>query len=271
MQWFLKDQNQAGLVLFQYQDQPFFSTIISSFKTVFIGTEKATAMKKFILIAAIIAVSTTCFSQVKFGPQVTASLASASIDPGDNTEFKKTPEAAFGIGVLAEIPLTGSFSLRPSLNLLLKGVSLKASGEDEGGFGSFDLDVTNKLYYAELPVLATWNIALSNSKLYFGAGPSLGVGLFGKSKATYSIHFPGMPVMTETENADAFKNEENEGAGFKRVDLSANAVAGVQWNNGLYVNAGYLHGFSNLQKDDDGSSYRNRSFQLTVGFLLGGK
>ena len=228
-------------------------------------------MKKFILIAAIIAVSTTGFSQVKFGPQVTASLASASIDPGDNTDFKKTSEAAFGVGVLAEIPLTENFSLRPSLNLLLKGVSLKASGEDDGGIGSFDAKITNKLYYAEMPVLGTWNIALANSKLFFGAGPSLGVGLFGKSKGTYTINFPGLPAMTETENADAFKKEEDEGAGFKRVDLSANAVAGVQWNNGLYVNAGYLHGFSNLQKDEDGSSYRNRSFQLTVGFLLGGK
>lgn len=229
-------------------------------------------MKKFILIAAIIAVSTTGFSQVKFGPQVTASLATASIDPGSEaTEFKKTPQAAFGLGILAEVPLTENFSLRPSVSLLQKGVSLKASGEDDGGIGSFDVKVTNKLYYAEMPVLATWNIALANSKLYFGAGPSLGVGLFGKSKATYTIYFPGMPGMTETENVDAFKKEDDEGAGFKRVDLSANAIAGVQWSNGLYVNAGYLHGFSNLQKDDDGSSYRNQSFHLTVGFLLGGQ
>jgi hypothetical protein len=228
-------------------------------------------MKKYILITAIIAASTTLFGQVKFGPQVTASLAGASIEDGNSTEFKKTREAAFGVGVLAEIPLAENFSLRPSLNLLQKGVSLKASGEGDGGIGSFDLKVTNKLYYAELPVVATWNIVLANSKVFFGAGPSLGVGFFGKSKATYTINFPGMPAMSETENADAFKKEADEGAGFKRVDISANAIAGVQWNSGLYINAGYLHGFSNLQKDGDGTSYRNRSFHLAVGFLLGGK
>jgi hypothetical protein len=78
-------------------------------------------MKKYILIAAIIAVSTTVFGQVRFGPQVTASLAGASIEDGSSTNFKKTREAAFGVGVLAEIPVTESFSLRPSLSLCKKG------------------------------------------------------------------------------------------------------------------------------------------------------
>ncbi len=227
--------------------------------------------KKYILIAALVAVSTTGFSQVKFGPQVTASLATAAINEDPEVEYSQSGLAAFGIGVLAEIPLSEKVSLRPSLSLLQKGGKLKGSSVDDGGFGSIDIKVTNKLYYAELPVLATYNVALANSKIFFGAGPSIGVGLFGKSKASYTIIFPGLPPMTETESADAFKKSEDEGAGFKRMDFSANAVAGVQWNNGLYVNAGYLHGFSNLQKDSDGTTYRNRSFQLSVGMLLGGK
>ncbi len=227
--------------------------------------------KKYILVAAIIAVSTTGFSQVKFGPQVTAGLATASINEDPEVDYSTKAQAAFGIGVLAEIPLSEKFSLRPSLSLLQKGGKLTAASADDGGMGSIDIKVTNKLYYAELPVLATFNVALPNSKIFFGAGPSFGVGLFGKSKATYTINFPGMPPFTETENADAFKKGDDEGAGFKRLDFSANAVAGVQWNNGFYVNAGYLHGFSNLQRDTDGTSYRSRSFQLSAGILLGGK
>lgn len=228
-------------------------------------------MKKNILIAALIAVSTTGFSQVKIGPQVTAGISTAAIKQPEQVDYSKTAQAAFGIGVLAEVPLSERISLRPSLNLLQKGVKLKGTGADDGGIGTIDMKVTNTLYYAELPVLAAWNMELPNAKFFFGAGPSLGVGLFGTSKATYTINFPGFPGEAQTEKADAFKKEEDEGAGFKRIDLSANAVAGVQWNSGLYVNAGYLHGFSNLQKDEDGSSYRNRSFQLAVGFLLGGK
>lgn len=228
-------------------------------------------MKKNILIAAMIAASTTAFSQVKFGPQVTGGISTAAITQPEQVDYTKTAQAAFGIGVLAEIPLSEKLSLRPSLNLLQKGVKLKGRGTDDGGIGTVDMKVTNKFYYAELPIVAAWNIDLPNSKLFFGAGPSLGVGLFGKSKATYSINFPGFPSDTQTEEADAFKKEADEGAGFERLDLSANAIAGVQWNNGFYANAGYLHGFSNLQKSEEGSSYRNRSFQLTVGFLLGGK
>jgi hypothetical protein len=35
-------------------------------------------------------------------------------------------------------------------------------------------------------------------------------------KAPTPLIFPGLPAITETENADAFKKEEDEGAGFKR-------------------------------------------------------
>lgn len=225
-------------------------------------------MKKYILTAALAAIATVSFSQVKFAPQVSASMGTASIDPGEEADFKKTPVAGFAVGLLAEIPVTERFSLRPSLNLAHKGVTLKASEEADGGIGSIDVKVTNNLYYAELPVVATWNIPLQNSKIFFGAGPSLGVGLFGKSKATYTVNFPGIPAEEETMKADAF---EDDGAEFERLDLSANAIAGIQWNSGLYVNAGYLHGFSNLSKDGDGSSYKNRTVQLTVGFQLGAK
>lgn len=227
--------------------------------------------KKYILFAALIAVSTAGFSQVKFGPQVTAGLATSAINEDPEVEYSKSGMAAFGVGLLAEIPVSEKISLRPSLSLLQKGGKFTGSSLDDGGFGSIDIKVTNTLYYAELPVLATYNVTLPNGKLFFGAGPSLGVGLFGKSKATYTIVFPGMPAFTETENADAFKKAEDEGAGFKRMDFSGNAVAGMQWNSGLYVNAGYLHGFSNLQKGTEGTTYRNRSFQLSVGMLLGGK
>lgn len=227
--------------------------------------------KKYILAAAILAVSTTGFAQVKFGPQLTGGLATSSIREDPEVDYSTKSIAAFGIGVVAEIPLSEKISLRPSLSLLQKGGKLTAASADDGGIGSIDIKVDNKLYYAELPVLATFNVTMPNSKLFFGAGPSLGIGLFGKSKATYTINFPGLPPITETENADAFKKGEDEGAGMKRLDLSANVIAGMQWNNGFYVNAGYLHGFSNLQRDTDGTSYRNRSFQLSVGMMLGGK
>ncbi len=224
--------------------------------------------RKYILTVAFAAIATLGFSQVRFAPQVSASMGTASIDPGEDLDFKKSPVAGFAVGVLAEIPVTEQFSIRPSLNLAHKGVTLKASELPDGGMGTIDVKVTNNLFYAELPVVATWNVPLQKSKLFFGAGPSIGVGLFGKSKASYTVNFPGFPAETETMKADAF---EEDGAEFKRLDFSANAIAGIQWNSGLYVNAGYLHGFSNLTKDDDGSSYKNRTVQLTVGFLLGKK
>ncbi len=225
-------------------------------------------MKKYIFTAALAAIATTGFTQVKFAPQVSASLGTAGIDPGEAIDFKQSPVAGFAVGLLAEIPVTEKFSIRPSINLAHKGVTLKGTDQADGGIGTVDVKITNNLYYAELPVVATFNVPLQNSKLFFGAGPSLGVGLFGKSKATYTLNFSGLPPESETMKSDAF---EDDGAGFKRVDLSANAIAGIQWNSGLYVNASYLHGFSNLIADEDDGSYKNRTVQLTVGFLLGKK
>jgi hypothetical protein len=69
-----------------------------------------------------------------------------------------------------------------------------------------------------------------------------------------------------SETSDAFKKEAQGGGGLKRFDLSANANAGIQFDNGIFINGGYLYGFTNLGEKDN--KYKNRGILLTLGFLL---
>ena len=227
-------------------------------------------MKKIILLAVTAIVSTAAFSQVKWGVQATGNLANVKLSIDGAEAFKKKSIVGFGVGVASEIDLGTSVSLRPSLNLLQKCGKLESAfnSEDADGDGGLFPSVTvdNKLYYAELPVNLVYNVNLSSGKLYFGAGPSLGMGLFGKTKVSSTNPFD--PSEKETEELDAFKKEEDGGAAFKRLDFSANALAGFQSKSGFYVNAGYLMGFSNLADSEDGESVKNRGLQLTIGYFF---
>ncbi|RYF79312.1 MAG: PorT family protein [Chitinophagaceae bacterium] len=230
-------------------------------------------MKKFYLLAVAAVVSTAAFSQAKWGVQAHGNLASNKLSVEGADMFKKTANFGFGVGVVSDVTLGSNLSLRSSLNLLQKGGKLKSSfnlgGDDGQGEMLPSIEVDNKFYYAELPVNLVYNVATSSGKLYFGAGPSVGFGLSGKAKVTSTNPFD--PSEKEEEKVDAFKKEDDGGAGYKRFDLSANAIAGYQFNSGLFVHAGYLLGLSNLVDSQDGESMKNRGLQLTIGYFFGKK
>lgn len=133
--------------------------------------------------------------------------------------------------------------------------------------------VNSNLNFLELPINFMYKLPLNAVSLYAGAGPSFGYGISGKLKATgwdyTEVEGDQVPDIIEVnETLDAFKKEDKGGAELKRFEFSANAIIGAQFRNGLYVNAGYTLGFTNLVKEDQ---YKNRGVQLTVGFLLPGK
>ena len=228
-------------------------------------------MKKIFLLAATAIFSTAAFSQTKWGVQAIGNLSNISVTAEGADMFKKSSNIGFGVGVVSDVSLGEKLSLRSSLNLLQKGGKLKSNfdfGDDLGGIApSVEMDA--KLYYAELPVNLVYNVDLSSGRLYFGAGPSIGFGVGGKMKVTSTNPFD--PSEKEEEKVDAFKKEDDGGAGLKRFDFSANAIAGYQFKSGLYVNAGYLLGLSNLVESEDGEKMKNRGLQLTVGYFFGKK
>jgi len=68
------------------------------------------------------------------------------------------------------------------------------------------------------------------------------------------------------ESVDAFKKEDKGGAGLGNLDISANVIAGLKFNSGLFVHAGYLGSIRNLAAE--GGTYKNYGLQLTLGYMF---
>jgi hypothetical protein len=230
-------------------------------------------MKKVYLVAILGVLTSAAFSQVKWGGQIIGNLSSAQIlelESEDEDLIKKKSIIGYGFGLSAELPLAKEITLRPSLNLLKKGVEFNANFSDASMGYREEYGFTTSLYYAELPVNLAINGSLKSGKYFFGFGPSFGLGLTGKAKTVSTYQDPGQPVQTESEELDAFASEDDNGAGFKRFEVSGNIIAGIQLNNGFYANAGYLVGFTNSITGDEGS-YKNKGFQLTLGMFFSKK
>lgn len=219
-------------------------------------------MKRILLLAVAATITTASFSQVKLGAQVTGNAGSVSTDAP--AKIEKSMRGGFGAGVVSEIPLGSNFSLRPSINFLQKGSSFKSVPVIVGEGSSAKADLQTTLNYLELPVLVQYTVPLNKMNLFFAAGPSLGYGISGKIKLTTTGTVEGQPVNT-TDKINAFKSEDKDGAGMKRFDISANAIAGLEFENGMFVHAGYLGSLKSITEE---SKYKNYGFQLTLGYFF---
>ena len=223
-------------------------------------------MKKVFLVIFTLVVGTAAFSQVKIGGQVVGNLSSGYWEVKGPESLSQSAKAGFGAGIVSEISLSERLSLRPSLNYMRRSVKVHAKGVNPEGPGKVEATMDANLNYIELPLILAYNIPVNSGKVYFGVGPQAGYGINGKSKMTYSVLAPGEPVYSETEKVSSFKKEDKGGAGFKKVDISGTAIAGMQFNSGLFVNASGTYGFTNNMEGD--GKYQSRSVALTVGFLL---
>jgi hypothetical protein len=223
-------------------------------------TKNLMFMKKMYLVLAALFTATVSFSQVSIGGQVIGSASSLSFNSSEIQDAKKPLQAAFGAGIVADVPFAGNLSLRPSLNFLQKKNSIEfgTSGETN--------KMKTSLNYLELPVNLVYTIPMKAVSIFFGAGPSISYGISGKMKYKgFIADEDGEPVAVD-EAVDAFKQEAKGGAGLSRIDFSANAIAGVKFTNGLFVNAGYLGSLRNLAEGE--GKYKHYGFQLTLGYLL---
>jgi hypothetical protein len=201
---------------------------------------------------------------MKYGVQVSANLSTADIAAGNFSKLSKDINTLAGATVVAEYGLTNSISVRTSLGLLQKGVELSSltSGSEGGPTSKSSLATT--LNYLEMPWNLTYNIPVKSARIMIGAGPSFGVGISGKAKAT--LTGTGVPGGETKSEADAFKDEDKGGLGLKRFDASANALVGLSLKNGLYFTASYLYGLSDISSDDE--QYKNRGLQLGLGIMF---
>lgn len=229
-------------------------------------------MKKIIMLAVLTAgmVFSATAQESGFGVRASLNLSNVNnkydgeVGSGESksdyeNDFKN--RVGFKIGVIYDWGISESFYIQPGLYFTTRGAKIKESEED------YKYEEKWKLNYLQLPILASYRIALSdNVKWHINAGPYVAVGVGGKVK--WEVTDDG-----DTDKGDykafgtADEDSDQEKGGLKRFDAGLSFGTGVSINK-FYVGLTYDLGLVNAADKDAWKDYkmRNRNFSIGIGY-----
>lgn len=208
------------------------------------------------------------FAQTYIIPR--AGVGISTFAPADNKE-NVSSIAGFTGGAAFSVTLTNHISIQPEILFIQKGGSYEF--ESTPGDGILETRNTEvKINYLEFPVLAKYAFGNGLIKFYVNAGPSVSIGLGGKTdyslvatigadeviytdKAKGDVRFGDHPEESPEQDV-YFQN---------RVDIGAQFGGGVFIANKVLVDFRYGLGFTKL---DDEAQPKNRTFQVNVAVPL---
>jgi len=198
-------------------------------------------MKKIILSLGLLAgISATAQAQVSFGVKAGATLTNFM---GDDVSDESDNKVGFLAGAVANFAVNDMFSVQPEVLFSQKG---SKSG-----------DVKSNLNYIDVPVMVKVNTGDNGSGLFFELGPQFGLLMSAKA--------------TDGDESIDIKDLSNT------FDFGYAAGLGYQLESGLNFGLRYNGGITNVTKEIDllGTTVqpksRNSAFQLSVGYMFGGK
>jgi long-subunit fatty acid transport protein len=200
-------------------------------------------MKKITLsIVAVLAFGFANAQEVKFGAKAGLNVSTLTGDVNDASS-----RVGFHVGGFAEIKLSDKFSVQPELLYSAQGA--KGSYNEFDGMDITSIDVTTKLAYINVPVMAKYYVA---EKFSLEAGPQIGFLVSAKEK--YS--------------AGGDSAEEDVKDAYKSIDFGVNFGAGYDFTENLSVGVRYNLGLSNIAKNEEGDNTKIKSsvFSLSVGY-----
>ncbi|MCY1719078.1 porin family protein [Prolixibacteraceae bacterium Z1-6] len=180
------------------------------------------------------------------------------------TALEDSYKMLFGmnIGALYDHVLKKSRSEEFSVEagVLFESKGFKQEMDEEGLF----LENTTTLYYVDVPLYLKYRYRFrSLNKIYIGAGPYVGYGLFGNSEIAFQ--YEGADRQSSSE--PVWGNESNE-SDFKRLDYGVTAKAGFLMVNGFNIALSYDYGLPNVAYLDDYQEYKHRLIRLSLGYTL---
>jgi hypothetical protein len=238
-------------------------------------------MKRSLLIAAFASVIFSAQAQVTFGIHanlVGASMSNKSNDPNNPLEDYDT-RFSWKFGGVAQVPITDFVVFMPQLNVLNKGG--KFDQTRTGFFQGVPLTVTDKgdveLTYIELPLHFAYTNGTDVGNFFIGVGPSFSFGIRGDVEGDLSGTLSGQ-TFSESYNLDVKfdgkKDDELDSDDvnwhFKRFELGVTAIVGYQLSNGVFINAHYNYGISDIDPNSSLES-KNRYFGIGIGYFFGSR
>ncbi len=204
-------------------------------------------MKKLILLAIVAMAAVSVYAQdVQFGVRGGLNLSTESKYKNISGNDAESPDFRTGlhIGGLVNWAINERFELEADLLYSMQGYKDKVNVEAEQSLANKNYKVTS--HYLALPIAAKVNIV---NGFYVECGPQFGYLLSKKDK------LEGF----ETENSFTSDNT-------KKFDFGIFGGLGYKFENGVFVDARYIHGLTGTSKVFDGG--KNRNIQVSLGYLF---
>lgn len=180
-------------------------------------------------VIAVMSLAAISAQEVKFGAKAGINLATLQPELTDT-------RTSFHLGGMAEIALTEEFSVQPEL--LYSGYGAKDQNDS-------DNNEIFKVDYLTLPVLAKYYVV---DALSLEAGPQLGFLLSSKQE--------------DNGETDDLKDVT------KSLDFGFAFGAGYKFDNGINLGVRYYLGSDVNDIDEDTEEFKNRVFQISVGYFF---
>ena len=163
-------------------------------------------------------------------------------------------KTGFHVGGYVNIPVSETFSFEPGLEYSKKGYSIK---------GDFKIDAIKVLginagaqvqqHYIDIPLMLKATI-VKGLNIY--AGPQVSV----LARGTLNAKLGVLGISIFNKGVDISNR-------FNRVDLGLTGAVGYQFANGIGVRAGYDHGLSKLDKNNNYAAY-NRVVKVSLAYTF---
>lgn len=202
-------------------------------------------MKKVILsVFTVISLVAVSQAQFRVGLKAGGSLSNQHGNAAAGTNLvSKDAFRGYQAGLVGDVQLFQNVYLQPQLLYTQKGAKYTtiAGGQDT------KLTMRN----VEMPVNVLYKVNVPFGRIVAGGGPSISYGFGGKLE----------------QNGQKTKLYSGAMNDFKRIDVSANAVAGLEFDNGLFTHVNYQMGLRDVSKID-GINTKSRSVSVSVGYLI---
>jgi hypothetical protein len=183
-------------------------------------------------------------------------------------EAKMLP--SFHVGILSDMPLGDAFSFQ--LGLFLTGKGSKTEIYTTGVTTDNYYKVKTNPLYLEIPANFVFKVPFgTDSRLYFGAGPYVAIGVGGKTKGEQRF----LGATSSYEKSISFNDDDPLTSGqedasvnkLRRFDYGANVLAGFEVSK-FMIGVNYGLGFAKIgsaeANDDDFNKHRVWSVSLGI-------
>jgi len=207
---------------------------------------------------------------VRFGLKAGLGIANLHDDfYENNTEREIYSQLGFTGGFVLDFRVMKYFAIQPEFLISMKGCTVEGYTvliSTSDGHTMYDHAFEERsmnFTYLEVPVNLLFTLPIRNDKIYLGGGPYVAYGVYGKNKSTFTNQGINIDdeIIDSSKEYNLFSGEQKE---YNPFDWGLNFIAGYEFGMGIFINAGYSLGLSNISSYNDISA-KNSYIHFSVG------